>query len=139
VARHAFTVAVLAAACLQATTGCRSNQPLHASAVQLGRSLNSDGSVGGHTTVFKPEDTIYVAVLTTDTGRGTIRVRWEYSGVLISEPSKDVSLVGAGATEFHIQNSGGFPAGTYSVEAFLDGQSVGRRAFTVEKPDAKKR
>jgi len=52
---------------------------------------------------------------------------------LISEPSKDVSYKGAAATEFHIQNSGGFPEGRYSVEAFVDGQSVGKRAFTVEK------
>jgi hypothetical protein len=46
-----------------------------------------------------------------------------------------VSYKGAAATEFHIQNSGGFPAGQYSVEAFIDGKSVGRRPFTVARPD----
>ncbi|MGE0463727.1 MAG: hypothetical protein AB7Q16_20375 [Vicinamibacterales bacterium] len=126
------TVMVLSAV-LSVAAGCRSNQPLEVSTIQLGRALSSDNSIGSHTTVFRPDDTIYVSVLTTDTGSGTIGVRWMYGGRLISEPSKDVSYKGAAATEFHIQNSGGFPEGKYSVEAFLDGQSVGRRNFTVEK------
>ena len=114
--------------------GCRSNAPLEVSTLQLGRALSSDNSVGSHTTVFRPDDTIYVSVLTTDTGSGAIGVRWMYGGRVISEPSKDVSYKGAAATEFHIQNSGGFPEGKYTVEAFVDGQSVGKRAFTVERP-----
>jgi hypothetical protein len=113
--------------------GCRSNEPLQVSTIQLGRAISSDNQVGNHTTVFKPDDTIYVSVLTTDTGSGTIGVRWMFGERLISEPSKDVSYKGAAATEFHIQNSGGFPEGKYSVEAFLDGASVGKRTFTVEK------
>jgi len=126
------TVMVLTAV-LSAAAGCRSNAPLQVSTIQLGRALSSDNSIGSHTTVFRPDDTIYVSVLTTDTGSGTIGVRWMYGERLISEPSKEVSYKGAAATEFHIQNSGGFPEGKYSVEAFLDGQSVGRRNFTVER------
>jgi hypothetical protein len=114
--------------------GCRSNAPLEVSTIQLGRAISSDNSVGSHTTVFRPDDTIYVSVLTTDTGSGTIGVRWTFGDRLISEPSKEVSYKGAAATEFHIQNSGGFPEGKYAVEAFLDGRSVGKRAFTVERP-----
>lgn len=121
------------AAALSVAAGCRSHAPLEVSTIQLGRALSSDNSIGSHTTVFRPGDTIYVSVLTTDTGSGTIGVRWMYEGRLISEPSKEVSYKGAAATEFHIQNSGGFPEGKYSVEAFLDGQSVGRRNFTVER------
>jgi len=116
-----------------AIAGCRSNEPLQVSTIQLGRAISADNQVGNHTTVFKPDDTIYVSVLTTDTGSGTIGVRWMFGERLISEPSKDVSYKGAAATEFHIQNSGGFPEGKYSVEAFLDGASVGKRTFTVEK------
>lgn len=103
------------------------------STIQLGRSLSADNRIGSHTTVFGPEDTIYVSVLTTATGAGTIGVRWVYAGQVVSEPSKRVSYKGPAATEFHIQNSGGFPPGNYSVEAFLDGESVGQRAFTVQK------
>jgi hypothetical protein len=112
---------------------CRSKQPLVADTIQLGRALSSDNRIGQHTTVFRPDDTIYASVLTTDTGSGTIGVRWMFGDRLISEPSREVSYKGAAATEFHIQNSGGFPEGKYSVEAFVDGRSVGRRAFTVER------
>ncbi|MDH4066184.1 MAG: hypothetical protein OEW19_17420 [Acidobacteriota bacterium] len=124
-------VAILIGLLLMA--GCRSKAPLQVSTIQVGRALSADNRIGSHTTVFKPDDTIYVSVLTTDTGSGTIGVRWMFGDRLISEPSREVSYKGAAATEFHIQNSGGFPPGRYSVEAFLDGRSVGRRTFTVER------
>lgn len=126
---------VLAVVALALTgSACKPKQPLVADTIQLGRALSSDNRIGQHTTVFRPDDTIYVSVLTKDTGSGTIGVRWMFGGRLISEPSKDVSYHGAAATEFHIQNSGGFPEGKYSVEAFIDGKSVGRRTFTVARP-----
>jgi hypothetical protein len=112
--------------------GCSSN-PLQLDVIQLGRSLSADNRIGDHTTVFKPDDTIYVSVLTTAAGAGTIGVRWTFAGQVISEPTTEVSYRGPAATEFHIQNSGGFPEGSYAVEAFIDGQSVGRRAFSVAK------
>lgn len=117
-----------------ASVACRPSAPLEVSTIQLGRALSADNRIGSHTTVFRPDDTIYVSVLTTATGSGTIGVRWMYGDRLISDPSKEVSYKGAAATEFHIQNSGGFPEGTYSVEAFVDGQSVGKRTFTVQRP-----
>ena len=100
--------------------------------IQLGRSLNPDNSVAGHTTTFKPLDTMYVSVLTPDKGKGTIAVKWMYEGRLVGEPSKEVTYRGPASTEFHIQNSSGFPVGSYSVEVFLDGQSVGKREYRVE-------
>ena len=127
-------LAVIALA-LAVLPACRPNAPLAASTIQLGRALSADNSIGQHTTVFRPDDTIYVSILTTDTGSGTIGVKWMFGERVISEPSKEVSYKGAAATEFHIQNSGGFPVGKYSVEAFIDGSSVGRRNFTVERPE----
>lgn len=127
------TLIATALVALLAAAGCRANNPLELDTIQVGRALSSDNRIGQHTIVFRPDDTIYVSVLTTDTGSGTVGVKWMYGDRLISEPSKEVSYKGAAATEFHIQNSGGFPEGKYSVEAFIDGQSVGRRAFTVEK------
>jgi hypothetical protein len=124
---------VLVGVCAALCSACRSKQPLVADTIQIGRALSADNRIGQHTTVFRPDDTIYVSVLTTDTGSGTIGVRWLFGDRLISEPSREVSYKGAAATEFHIQNSGGFPEGNYSVEAFIDGRSVGRRAFTVER------
>jgi len=100
--------------------------------IQTGKSLNSDKSVGNHTTQFKPDDTMFASVLTDGPGSGTIGVRWKYSGRLVSEETKSVSYRDHAATEFHIQNSSGFPPGNYSVEVFLDGQSVGKRDYRVE-------
>ena len=113
--------------------GCGPSEPLRVDTIQLGRSLNPDNSVANHTTQFQPLDTMYVSILTTERGRGTLGVRWTYRGRVVSEPSKEVVYRGPAATEFHIQNSSGFPPGEYSVEVFLDGQPVGKRDFRVEK------
>lgn len=118
---------------LAAALGCGSREPLNVTTIQLGRSLNPDNTVGTHTTRFKPDDTIYVSVLTDGSGSAKIGARWMYAGRVVSEPTKDVSYNGAAATEFHIQNSGGFPAGDYGVEILVNGQSISTRQFRVEK------
>jgi hypothetical protein len=113
--------------------GCRPRGPLKVGTIQTGKSLNSDNSVGGHTTRFKGDDTIYVAVLTEGPGSGTITARWTYVGRLVSEDSRDVSYLDSAPTEFHITNSSGFPPGDYAVEILIDGKSVGTRNLRVEK------
>jgi hypothetical protein len=113
-------------------TGCGPTEPLQLNTIQLGRSLNPDSSIAEHTTAFRKNDTVYVAVLTNAAGRGNIRVRWTYGAQLIDEPQRDVSYRDAAATSFHLVNSGGFPPGNYSVEVFIDGESVGTRNFRVE-------
>ena len=55
--------------------GCRPSGPLHVTTIQTGKSLNSDRSVGNHTTRFKPDDTMFASVLTDGPGTGTIGVR----------------------------------------------------------------
>jgi hypothetical protein len=129
--RPAVAVLLLLVATLFAV-GCNNDQPLQVTTIQLGRSINPDKTVANHTTRFKPADTIYAAVLTDGAGSGKIKVRWLYRGTLISEPEQDVKYQGAAATEFHLQNSTGFPPGDYTVEFFLDGRSIGTRPFKVE-------
>jgi hypothetical protein len=70
-------------------------------------------------------------VQTTAAGKGTISVKWKFGNQVIDEPSKPVSYDGPASTEFHLQNSGGFPPGDYSVDVFIDGVQVGTRAFKV--------
>ena len=101
-----------------ALAACGPTEALRVETIQLGRSLNPDNSVAGHTTTFKPLDTMYVSVLTPEKGRGTIGVRWMYEGRLVGEPSQDVVYRGAAATEFHIQNSSGFPPATTASRSF---------------------
>ena len=128
--RHALGAAALAILVAWAA-GCAPG-PLDVQTIQLGRSLNPDHSVGDHATLFKPHDTIYVSILNSGSGAGTIKVRWMYGSRVVDEPEKTVSYQGASATEFHLQGTRGFPAGDYSVEVFVDGVSVGHRAFRVD-------
>jgi hypothetical protein len=100
--------------------------------IQTGRSLNSDNSVGALATTFKPTDTIYVAVLTDGIGSATIGAKFTYLGRVISEPEKKVRYKGAAATEFHIDYSGGFPAGEYDIAVTFNGQPAGMRKVRVE-------
>ena len=116
-----------------AASACRPSGPLRVTTLQTGRSLNSDKSVGNHTTRFKPDDTMFVSVLTDGPGAGTITARWRYAGRLVSEESRQVSYRDHAATEFHIQNSSGFPPGEYSVEIEVDGKPFATRTLRVEK------
>ena len=112
--------------------GC-SSEELRVTSIQLGRSLNSDGTVAKFTTDFAPNDTVYVSIQTTGVGSRTIGVRWMYAGRVMGEPKKQVSYRDDASTEFHLQSVSGFPPGDYSVEVFLEGQSVGTREFRVEQ------
>jgi hypothetical protein len=116
---------------LVAVAAC-SREPLMVETIQIGRSLNSDNTVGVHTTRFRPKETMYAAVLTTARGSGTLTAKWMFGGRVVSETSKDVSYPDRSATEFHFSAADGFPAGDYSVEILLDGMSVATRTMRVE-------
>jgi len=125
-------VASMVLAALVSVAACRPSGPLRVTAIQTGRSLNSDNSVGDHTMRFRPDDTMHVAVLTDGPGAGTVTVRWRYRSTLVSEETREVAHRDHAATEFHIQNSGGFPAGDYSAEILVDGKPFATRALRVE-------
>jgi hypothetical protein len=108
------------------------SRPLQIASIQLGRSLNPDRSVAKFTTVFAPDDTIYLSVLTTGGGSGTLSVRWMYGEKVLGEPKKRVADQDLAATDFPLQSAAGFPPGEYSVEVFLEGKSVGTKTFRVE-------
>ncbi len=105
--------------------------PLTLTNIQVGRSLNQDGSIASITTLFKPSETIYVSVQT-GAGKGVIGVRWKFGNKVVGEPTKPVDSNGPKSSEFHLQNSGGFPPGDYSVDVLIDGVQVGTRNFKVE-------
>src|SRR4030095_3619215 len=73
-------------------------KPLHVATLQLGNRLNGDSTVATHTTRFKPDDRIYAAVLTDNTGSSRIGARWTYNGQMVSDEERRVSYKGAGAT-----------------------------------------
>ena len=111
--------------------GCGAGEPLRVSDVQVGRSLNSDNSIGSHTTSFKPGDTMYASVLTDGSGSATITARWTYAGRVVNETAQKVSYTGHAATEFHIRPSGDFPTGEYVLEILFNGEPVETRNLRV--------
>jgi len=114
------------------TVAACNNDPLTISTVQLGKSLNPDNSVGTFTTSFGSRDTVYLSVLTSASGSGTIETKWYYGSAQVRDMKKDVSYRGAAATEFRFHNTAGFPPGAYRVEVFLDGKPAGDRTFKIE-------
>jgi archaellum component FlaG (FlaF/FlaG flagellin family) len=120
---------VLVGAALVFAAAC--SGPLELANIQVGRSLNQDRSIASITTLFKPSETVYVSVQTKAAGKGVVGVKWKFGSQVIDEPTKPVSYDGPASTEFHMQNSGGFPPGDYSVEVFIDGVQVGSRNFKV--------
>lgn len=128
----ACVVGALLAVCVAA---CSSGPPLRVASIQLGRSVNEDHTVASFTTTFSPDDSVYLSVLTTGVGSGTISARWKYGSAVINEPKRDVNYRIDAVTDFKLQSGGGgFPTGDYSVEVFLNGQSAGTRTFSVQNP-----
>jgi len=126
------SIAITVLACALLAVSACNNDPLQVTAIQLGKSLNPDNSVGTFTTSFKPRDTVYLSVLTGASGAGTLASTWYYGSNKVSEMKKDVSYRGSAATEFRFHNTAGLPPGAYRVEVFLDGKSAGERTFKVE-------
>jgi hypothetical protein len=116
---------------LLACVGACGGSTLRVTNIQLGRSVNPDGTVAGHTPTFKPHDTIHLSVFTDGVGSGTITVRWLYGKRVLDEAQKKVSYTDAAATDFTLQTVSGFPPGQYTAEILLNGQPGGTKQFSV--------
>jgi len=107
--------------------------------IELGKSVTADKKVGTPTTDFGPRDTIYASVTTENAAPGAmLTAKWTYQdGQVVDSTSQAVASTGAGGTpavtEFHISKASAWPAGSYKVELFLDGTSVGSKDFRIGK------
>jgi hypothetical protein len=122
---------VLVAALLACALACGGSS-LRVTNIQIGRSVNADGTVADHTPNFAPDDAIHLSVFTSGVGSGTIKVRWLYRGRQLDETEKKVSYTDVAATAFTLKTVAGFPPGDYSAEVFLNGQPAGSKTFRVE-------
>ena len=111
---------------------CGPSEPLNVVAIQTGKSLNTDHSVGNHATSFRPKDTMYVAVLSNGRGAGTITVKWSFAGRVVHEVTKKVSYNDQAATDFRFQAADDFPIGDYAIEVIVDGKTRETRRVKVE-------
>jgi hypothetical protein len=109
------------------------------STVDLGNTIGADMKVGTPATTFAPKDTIHVSIGTNTSDPAAavpskLGVKWTHvdSNQVVSEETRDVTLTGAGNTEFHIAKPDGWPAGKYKVEVMQDGNVVQTREFEVK-------
>ena len=121
-------VGAFAALCV----ACGPSEPLNVVTVQTGKTLNTDHSVGIHSASFRPDDTMYVSLLTTGRGAGTITVRWSFGGRQIHEVTKKVSYNDQAATDFRFEAADGFPVGDYTIDVLVDGKPIESRRVKVE-------
>lgn len=106
------------------------------SAIDVGRTLNADKTIGDNTGTFKPMDTIYVSVATSGASSAaslTARFTYGADGQVVKEDSRQIAPSGPAHTEFHIAKADGWPEGQYKVEISLNGQPAGTKSFEVKK------
>jgi len=137
----ALTLAgVLSGACNKSsqnpgTTGTTGTDAgVRVSQVDIGRSLTSDKAINDKADSFKPNETIYASVATEGTApTAALKARWTYQdGQAVDESTQTIAPTGQARTEFHISKPGGWPAGKYKLEVFLNGAPAGTKDFQVE-------
>jgi hypothetical protein len=106
-----------------------------AGSITLGKAVDADKKITTPSEAFAKNDTIYASVDTTGSGTATLKAKWTYmkgaETTTVNEESQTIMPTGPATTEFHIQKPGGWPAGDYRVEVFLDDKSVGVKDFKV--------
>ena len=145
-----FQLAMVAVAAL-ALSGCgRKDEPPADSAVaapapaapmasvttiETGKHVDANKRVVDTTSVFAPNDTMYVAVVTANaTPSSTLKTLVTFQdGQVVDSSSQTVQSGPSSVTEFHLVKPGGWPTGDYTVDIMLDGQSVGTRRLTVRR------
>jgi len=115
------------------TTGT-SGTAVRVTDVSLGRAIGGDKAITDGTDKFSPNDTIYASVATDGTAStATVRARWTFEdGQTVNESSRTIAPAGRERTEFHIAKPGGWPAGKYKLEVFLNDQSSETKTFEVK-------
>jgi len=101
-------------------------------AVDVGRTINPDKTIGEKTDSFKPADTIYASIGTQGTGTAVIKARWVYEETtVVDESSQTIAPTEPARTEFHISKPDGWPAGRYRLEVTVNGANAGTKEFKV--------
>jgi hypothetical protein len=108
---------------------------VQAGTIGLGKAIGADKKVTTPAESFAKNDTFYASVDTNGTGPATLKAKWTYHKdgqvAVVNEESQKIDATGPATTEFHVSKPGGWPAGEYQVELFLDDKSIGVRTFRV--------
>jgi len=143
----ALCATVLAAACAKkeaqtpAVDSASFAPPIPApsvSAIELGRALGTNNTISVAASTFGTRDTIYVSVTAQNAlPSSSLTAKWTFqTGQLVDSTTQALARTDARntttVTEFHITKKTPWPAGSYKVELWLDGVSVGSRDFQVK-------
>ena len=110
-------------------------QEFKVAAVMIGKRIGENKMVTEPTFQFGPQDTIYASV-STEGSRPSAELTavWRFqTGQTVDSSSQTIAPQGDENTEFHVTNPKGWPAGTYNVTIYADGDSVDSKNFAVKK------
>jgi hypothetical protein len=108
------------------------DRPLEVTAIQVGRSRNADRTVAQPTFEFRPDETIYVSIVTEGAGDdAVVKVRWRFGSGTVGESQQTISPRDRAVTPFEMRSAAGFPIGEYTLEVFLNDTPVGTRDLRV--------
>lgn len=116
------------------TTGTTGTTALKVTDVSLGRAIGSDKAISDRAVSFRPDDTIYASIATEGSAvSGTLRAKWTFEdGQTVDESTRTLVPTGPERTEFHISKPGGWPAGKYKLEVYLNDQPASAKSFDVK-------
>lgn len=100
--------------------------------LRIGRRNSSDGELQQHS-IFRPHDTIRAELEMTYKPRQKLRARWTFGAdnQLVWQETGAMPA-GHGIADFHINNPGGFPVGTYEVTISSDEHGDITKNFCIE-------
>jgi hypothetical protein len=137
---HVLHRAAAAAVVLSVFVACKkaapppAMAPIAVASVDLGRQVGSDNRVVQSMTTFGVNDTIYASVATTGAAANAVlTAKWTYqTGQTVDSTTTTIAPTGPAQTEFHIMKASPWPVGGYTLAIWLNGQSVGQKAFEVK-------
>ena len=109
-------------------------------AAGCGKKTDTGGTVGTSGTTVRVTDVSLGRAIGSDkaitdgtASTATVRARWTFEdGQTVNESSRTIAPAGRERTEFHIAKPGGWPAGKYKLEVFLNDQSAETKTFEVK-------
>ena len=124
---------------VQAATPVVPAAPVAVSGVTLGNAIGADKKVTAPVDTFATTDkTIYASIDTTGQGHVKLRALWSFvkgdQTSKVNETAMEFDSVGPATNEFHIDNTGPWPAGDYQIQIFLNDSPapVAVQAFRVQ-------
>jgi hypothetical protein len=112
--------------------------PLTVAKLTLGSDVNAQHQVTRASSSFAPDNKMIYASVATEgrSGGATLNAKWSYlegQGQLVSSISQSIATDGPAVTTFKVQNPDLWPEGKYRVEISLDGKSVAKQDFEINK------